>query len=375
MPAHPTLQNVRMYRALRRRGYSKEAAARISNAATKADYAANREKPMPATKMSRRHSAADEAALKACRGHLHDAMRALDEAGAPVWDGPRATKSLSLSDWIDRVYRAVGTQLNAAVPPPSAAPVSWWAVEVYTDAVVATNGAEHYRLGYTIDEAGAVLFAPRETWEAVEQTWEPVVDDAEMEAAPLDYIAAASVKAIDDARLQVRGICFGGADLLDDTFTKATDLGFGRSPVGMPVYYDHTLGGLKAQIGQVTAWQADDDGISFEVELDRRNRYVATVMALARKGALGASTGAASHLIVRQGGELKRWIVAELSLTPTPAEPRTAATPESTKSASQPEASPEAGTPATAGDVAAALVSAYTRPTSYRLERRYRSGT
>jgi len=48
-------------------------------------------------------------------------------------------------------------------------------------------------------------------------------------------------------------------------------------------------------------------------------------MELVRKGVLGMSTGSLQHLVHRQDGELKRWVVGELSLTPTPAEPRTIA--------------------------------------------------
>jgi len=132
-----------------------------------------------------------------------------------------------------------------------------------------------------------------------------------------------SIKAIGDYALQGRGIVYGGADLVGDTFTKATDLGETRSFVGMPVYYDHALGGLKSQIGEVKAWTPDAEGIEVEIEIDRRHRYADQVMKLVQSGALGLSTGALSHLVVRDGGEIKRWIVGEISLTPTPAEPRT----------------------------------------------------
>jgi HK97 family phage major capsid protein len=132
-----------------------------------------------------------------------------------------------------------------------------------------------------------------------------------------------SIKAIGDYALQGRGIVYGGADLVGDTFTKATDLGETRSFVGMPVYYDHALGGLKSQIGEVKAWTPDAEGIEVEIEIDRRHRYADQVMKLVQSGALGLSTGALSHLVVRDSGEIKRWIVGEISLTPTPAEPRT----------------------------------------------------
>lgn len=132
-----------------------------------------------------------------------------------------------------------------------------------------------------------------------------------------------AVKAIGEYQLKGRGIVYGGQDLAGDTFTKDTDLGDTRSFVGMPVYYDHSLGGIKSQIGTVKAWVPSDEGIDVEIELDRRHKYAKEVMKLVDSGALGLSTGALSHLVVRQDGELKRWVVGEISLTPTPAEPRT----------------------------------------------------
>lgn len=131
------------------------------------------------------------------------------------------------------------------------------------------------------------------------------------------------VKAVSDYVVRGRGIVYGGKDLTGDIFTKATDLGDTRSFVGTPVYYDHGLGSIRGQIGTVKMWTPTDDGIDVQIELDKRLDYIDDVMKLVKSGALGLSTGALSHLVVRQAGELKRWVVGEISLTPTPAEPRT----------------------------------------------------
>lgn len=131
------------------------------------------------------------------------------------------------------------------------------------------------------------------------------------------------VKAVGDYVVRGRGIVYGGKDLTGDVFTKATDLGDTRSFVGTPVYYDHGLGSIRGQIGTIKMWTPTDDGIDVEIELDKRLGYIGDVMKLVKSGALGLSTGALSHLVVRQAGELKRWVVGEISLTPTPAEPRT----------------------------------------------------
>lgn len=130
--------------------------------------------------------------------------------------------------------------------------------------------------------------------------------------------------AVDPYRLRTRGIVWGGADLVGDTFVRGqTDLGASRSFIGMPVYYDHAQRGIKSQIGVVIDAVEDEDGIEFEIELERARAYVADVLKLEREKALGSSTGAVGHLVRRREGVLKRWIVGEISLTPTPAEPRT----------------------------------------------------
>ncbi len=119
------------------------------------------------------------------------------------------------------------------------------------------------------------------------------------------------------------GILFNVKDLEGETFTADTHYGLDRSPVGMSVYYDHTLGGLKSKIGQVKAYKIDDIGILFEIELDRHHQYLNIVEQLIEAKTLGFSTGAMSHTVIRDGNEIKRWEFNELSLTPTPAEHKT----------------------------------------------------
>jgi len=132
-----------------------------------------------------------------------------------------------------------------------------------------------------------------------------------------------AIKAVAPFTLKGTGVVYGGEDLTGDRFSKDTDFGGSRPFVGMPVYYDHALGGIKSQIGTVKVWTPTDTGIDVQIELDRRHKYAADVMKLAEQGALGLSTGALPHLVERVDGEIKRWVVGEISLTPTPAEPRT----------------------------------------------------
>ena len=131
------------------------------------------------------------------------------------------------------------------------------------------------------------------------------------------------VKMVSDYVIKGRAIVYGGRDLVGDYFTKDTDLGESRSFIGMPVYYDHALGNERNQIGIVKQWVSEDGGIDVEIELSKRYRYVEQVLELVKKGAIGLSTGAVGNTVVREKGQLKRWVVGELSLTTTPCEPRT----------------------------------------------------
>ena len=61
--------------------------------------------------------------------------------------------------------------------------------------------------------------------------------------------------------------------------------------------------------------------------LEMRKDYEKWVAERAQKGLLGWSSGSTWHMtdIDWETGEIKRWPIAEISLTPTPAEPRTSA--------------------------------------------------
>ena len=84
---------------------------------------------------------------------------------------------------------------------------------------------------------------------------------------------------------------------------------FVGSEVKMPVYYDHALGNERNQIGVVKQWESTDGGIDVEIELSERYRYVEQVLELVKKNAMGLSTGAVSNTVVREKGQLKRWVL------------------------------------------------------------------
>lgn len=120
--------------------------------------------------------------------------------------------------------------------------------------------------------------------------------------------------------VQGYGVIFNRRDLMGEEFTADTDYGVSRTLKGLPVFYDHALRGIKSSIGTVRSYQFDDTGIFFEIELDRHHEYIDEVMRLLREGALGLSTGTMPHTLIKSGGIIKRWILGEISLTPTPAE-------------------------------------------------------
>jgi HK97 family phage major capsid protein len=122
-------------------------------------------------------------------------------------------------------------------------------------------------------------------------------------------------------------VVFGGRDLHGEYFTRKTD--FGSELLGLsnpPLLYEHGIHpdvGLKV-IGRVEQMNTDDIGVLVKAELDRHSKYIELVRQLAEQGALGMSTGAPGHLVSRKStGEIERWPIVEVSLTPTPAEPRT----------------------------------------------------
>lgn len=134
----------------------------------------------------------------------------------------------------------------------------------------------------------------------------------------------------DEAILRIGGwgVVFGDTDLEGDEFTPETDFWLDKLPGPRPVLYEHALRepGLEV-LGRTVKMEKRADGLWLEAELDRHNAYVRLIEELIRRGALGWSSGAVAHLVRRRQEEnksiIESWPIAEFSLTPTPAEPRT----------------------------------------------------
>jgi hypothetical protein len=147
------------------------------------------------------------------------------------------------------------------------------------------------------------------------------------------YYSGTEIKATDKGVIKGYAIRFGSSsdtDLEADYFTKNTD--YGRplkkgDKFQMNLYYHHgqdnTIKTYAIGSGIATY---DDTGIWFEAQLNMADKYAVMINELAKEGKLGYSSGSAGHLVSRtQKGtsfEVKSWPIAEISLTPTPAESR-----------------------------------------------------
>jgi HK97 family phage major capsid protein len=150
------------------------------------------------------------------------------------------------------------------------------------------------------------------------------------EIAGMQRPKAVQIKSADDGSVVVAGygIVWGGVDLDGDTFTPDTDLWLDRITPTPPVLYQHGMDDHlgKSVLGRVIKAVKDDIGLWIEAQLNAHEqylRYIEAIRELADQNKLGWSSGAVGHLVERNGGVITSWPIAEFSLTPTPAEPRT----------------------------------------------------
>lgn len=127
-------------------------------------------------------------------------------------------------------------------------------------------------------------------------------------------------------------------DLTGEYFVPETDFGDDVMDKKFALY-DHAANELQNEfaayapanpvLGAMKFLEKNDRGRWFELELKRANEYHDFVMELHRLGLLGASSRTLPNLkSVDAKGKITRWIEVEVSLTPTPAEARTAYTDE-----------------------------------------------
>jgi phage head maturation protease len=164
--------------------------------------------------------------------------------------------------------------------------------------------------------------------------------EAEAEAEPIDMPAEA-MQPVKDGELLVSygsavksiggklggyAVRFSGKDLSGEGFSRETNYGFaGDQTKKVDILLHHaqpmeTKTGRRVQvtepIGVATLKMADDGIVIDDAILYTAERYAKYL------DKLGWSTGAAAHAVVRDGATIKQWQIAEVSLTPFPAEPR-----------------------------------------------------
>lgn len=138
---------------------------------------------------------------------------------------------------------------------------------------------------------------------------------------------------------RVLGVPFGGPekkDLHGEYFSKDTYFGDDIHPEPLPVaamYNHHThefLGGSGDPkdtliVGSAKYLETTDEGRWYELELLKQSRYFNLIEQLNAAKALGLSSQCFGGVKMTDDttGHIQRWIVNEISFTPTPAEPAT----------------------------------------------------
>lgn len=117
-------------------------------------------------------------------------------------------------------------------------------------------------------------------------------------------------------------------DLTGDFFTKDTYFGELDKVDKIHIFYNHgfdpTIQKKCLGVGTITK---DEVGLWVEVQINAANAYDKSILDLAEAGLLKWSSGTPSHLVERvpvseKANWIKSWLLAEGSLTPTPAEPK-----------------------------------------------------
>lgn len=136
-----------------------------------------------------------------------------------------------------------------------------------------------------------------------------------------------AVKFTDPAETTVSGLAapfsgpFGGKDLDGEFFSKSTDFALDWYDE-IPLLYHHGRDGTLqiTKVGVVKSRAVTDVGVWAEAQLDASNKYFEAIKNLIKQGKLFFSSGSVPTLIQtnQKSGEIIRWPMIELSLTPTP---------------------------------------------------------
>lgn len=298
----------------------------------------------------RRNSTADEGRLRKLATLIEQAKQVVTDLGLLANDDDDADiKALPLDKLAGAVCDAV-SRINRGGYDHK--PYDEWcqAAAVYTDVVIVREGLGHWSVPYTVGEKRVEL-APRDTWTEVEMAWTEKSASAEDSAAPAaDLIGTVdakhapadsgtevresgpvytAIKTVAPGRLRHYAVLWGSAeqrDLYHEWFTaKTSELDVIFKTIGkLPLLYHHGLdSAVKASVvGVVDQMGTDDVGLWVESQVDMANRYAVAITQMVANKKLGTSTGTLPGARrVNKSGEIERWAIVEVSLTPTPAEP------------------------------------------------------
>lgn len=120
-------------------------------------------------------------------------------------------------------------------------------------------------------------------------------------------------------------------DAFDTWFDRARPpfMGIDGGMHQRPILYEHAQDARigKAIIGQIDRVFFDDTGIGYEGHLDRSSPHFPRIVAELQAGLLATSSGTMQHTAdFYEDGAFRTWILGELSLTKSPAEPHMPAT-------------------------------------------------
>lgn len=298
--------------------------------------------PLPDIKAGRRNNTKDQERIQ----NVHDHSV---ELGAMCGDSKKSVEikaqdvqllNIPLDVLVSSVQNAfwdLRTEARLAQKPYGVPADGYWewdsslvpyCVAVYFDYAIARVGLAHFKVPFTVQNMGVELGKESE-WEQVEQEW--VVKNIPVEALRLAEIREVNiVKSIKDGRLGNYLVAWGNEkerDLYGEYFTKNTEgLTAMFDHLGkLPALYQHAMDGTVkyTPIGTIDKMEVDDVGVWIETQLDLANKYAQAVQQLARKRALGSSSGTLPGARkVAANGEIKQWVIIEGSFTPTPAEYR-----------------------------------------------------
>lgn len=139
------------------------------------------------------------------------------------------------------------------------------------------------------------------------------------------------VKALGKGRIGGYAVLWGSPqqrDLTSEFFTSETAelTAIFEAMRAVPLLYQHAMDDkmVTTVVGPVDVMKLDGTGLWYEAQMTLAGEYRSMLEQLIEEGALGTSSGTlpGARRVNGKTGEIVRWPIAEVSLTPTPAEPR-----------------------------------------------------